>query len=353
MQKYDFTVFIGRFQPFHAGHLAVVEEALAKSEQLIIVVGSKDKPRSPRNPLTYIERVKLIRSALTEEQNGCVLITGVQDYEYNLQKWISEVQRAVFTQSQTTWRAGPTKIALIGHSKDHTSYYLNLFPKWNRIDVNAIETLDGTALRALLHAGLYDSVGRIRMAHIDTGTRMTDEWYDVLDKLYDGPMAKNSLANRMMEHSRWLREYKHRYGKGPFITSDALVLQSGYILLIKRGPGDGEGQWALPGGFMNPYERLQDAGIRELREETGLKVPEAVLRGSIKKEKTYDDPWRSERARLITHAVMIELANGPLPKVKGSDDAKEARWFTLSEFYDMRDVMFEDHYSMICNLIGE
>jgi len=350
--QYDFTVFIGRFQPFHAGHLSVVEEALRKSEKLVMVLGSKEKPISPRNPLTYEQRCELIRATLTPLQNERVQITGVCDHEYNLQKWIAEVQKVVFIETHKEFRAGPTKISLIGHSKDHTSYYLNLFPSWDRIDVPALETFDGTALRKCLHSGSYYPVGRIKMKQEFAGIKMPSAWYDLLDEMYGGAMSKDSLSNRMMNHREWLEQYKKRWGDGPFITSDALVVQSGYILLIRRGPGDGEGLWALPGGFMNPHERLRDAAIRELREETKLKVPEAVLRGSVVREKTYDDPWRSERARLITFAMMFQLKDGPLPKVKGSDDAKEARWFTISEFCGMRNQMFEDHYSMITDMLG-
>ena len=352
MQKYDYTVFIGRFQPFHAGHLSVVKEALRVSEKLIIVVGSKDKPRSPRNPFTFEERKKLIYSALDENQVGKVSIVGVHDYEYNLQKWIGEVQSVVFRESHKVWKAGPTKIALIGHSKDHTSYYLNLFPNWDKVDVPSLKTIDGTSIRKIAHSGCYDFIGRIKALHEYEDAVMRNDWYFHLNDFYGHSFDGKSIKDQMTRHSEWIKNYKNRWGDGPFLTSDALVVQSGHILLIKRGPGDGEGLWALPGGFMNPHERLSDAAIRELREETRLKVPEAVLRGSVLREKIYDDPWRSERARLVTFATLFQLKDGPLPKVKGSDDALEARWFSISEFQGMRNVMFEDHYSMITDLLG-
>ena len=72
-----------------------------------------------------------------------------------------------------------------------------------------------------------------------------------------------------------------------------------------------------------PGERLLDACIRELREETKIKVPGPILKGSIKRQSVYDDPYRSARGRTLTHGFYIELEpSAELPKVKGSDDAK-------------------------------
>ena len=66
------------------------------------------------------------------------------------------------------------------------------------------------------------------------------------------------------------------------MTVDAVVVQSGHILLVKRGDMPGKGLWALPGGFLNQEETMLDGAIRELKEETKIKVPVPVLKGSIK-----------------------------------------------------------------------
>ncbi|MDD1607646.1 MAG: NUDIX domain-containing protein, partial [Methylococcaceae bacterium] len=114
----------------------------------------------------------------------------------------------------------------------------------------------------------------------------------------------------------------------------------------------GKGLAALPGGFISQYERLQDGCIRELREETKLKIPDPVLRGCIKRQHTFDDPHRSARGRTITHAFLIELpAAEDLPKVKGADDAEKAFWLPLADMKPEK--MFEDHYFIIRHLLGE
>jgi len=97
---------------------------------------------------------------------------------------------------------------------------------------------------------------------------------------------------------------------------------------------------------------LRNAVIRELREETKIKVPEPVLRGSIVKEETFDAPNRSLRGRTITRAFLIQLDdNQALPKVKGHDDAKHAEWISLANFYDMAEEMYEDHYHLVRKLL--
>lgn len=70
-------VFIGRFQPFHLGHLKAIEYALAKVEQLIIAVGSAQYSHTPDNPFTAGERITMILLALEEagiDRNKCLVI---------------------------------------------------------------------------------------------------------------------------------------------------------------------------------------------------------------------------------------------------------------------------------------
>jgi ADP-ribose pyrophosphatase YjhB (NUDIX family) len=108
---------------------------------------------------------------------------------------------------------------------------------------------------------------------------------------------------------------------------------------VKRGDMPGKGLWALPGGFLNQEETMLDGAIRELKEETKIKVPVPVLKGSIKESKTFDAPNRSSRGRTITQAFFIDLGVGELPKVKGSDDAEKAFWVPFNKV--KQEKMFE------------
>ena len=339
---FDYLVFIGRFQPFHNGHQKIIEFALKNATNVIVLVGSANSPRTIRNPFTFDERVSFIKSAFNRNENARLNILPLNDIVYNDNKWVQQVQNIVA--NNIAQNCVNPKIGLVGHNKDNSSYYLSLFPNWESVDVNInSHNLSATLIRDKLF-------------------NMTVDQYDHIDQVHH---IVNHEINRFKQTKHFqelkfeydhIKLYKQRWSVAPFaptfITTDAVVIQSGHILLIERKHSPGKGLYALPGGFVNQDEKLKDACIRELREETKLKVPTPVLYGSITKEKTYDDPFRSERGRTITAAFLIELKNDPngLPKVKGSDDAKDAFWLPLNELSQSN--MFEDHYSIIANLLG-
>jgi len=81
--RYDYLVFIGRFQPFHLGHQQVVLDALKLSHKVIILIGSVHQPRSVRNPWSYQERESFIRQSFSKEQNERIVLAPLQDFTYN------------------------------------------------------------------------------------------------------------------------------------------------------------------------------------------------------------------------------------------------------------------------------
>jgi len=111
-------------------------------------------------------------------------------------------------------------------------------------------------------------------------------------------------------------------------------------------------------GFLTSfeYEQTQQALdmllAGELREETRLKLPEPVLRGGLKDQAVFDDPDRSMRGRTITHGFHFDFPTGPLPAVRGSDDAARAKWLPVAEVMGMRGQLFEDHYFILERFLG-
>lgn len=89
-------LFVGRFQPFHNGHLATVKFALGKVDLLVIVVGSAQKSHEWRNPFTAGERARMIKESLDSDKvdAGRILIIPVPDVEVH-SLWTGQVDMLV------------------------------------------------------------------------------------------------------------------------------------------------------------------------------------------------------------------------------------------------------------------
>ncbi len=111
----------------------------------------------------------------------------------------------------------------------------------------------------------------------------------------------------------------------PAVTADCVVIakeKEPKVLLIQRGNEPFKGCWAFPGGFMNMDETTEQCAVRELEEETGLKVAE------IKQIGAYSKVDRDPRGRTITVAYLAIIDKAK--DVKGLDDATKAQWFPIS-----------------------
>lgn len=110
--------------------------------------------------------------------------------------------------------------------------------------------------------------------------------------------------------------------EGPTLATDAVVDLGGEVVLIRRGRDPFEGRWALPGGFVELDERVEEACAREVLEETGLGVEIRDLLG------VYSDPKRDPRGHVVSVVFVVERIGGEL---RGGDDAAEARIFPLED----------------------
>ena len=128
-------------------------------------------------------------------------------------------------------------------------------------------------------------------------------------------------------------EYPH-----PAVTADCVVItreKEPKVLLIQRGNEPFKGQWAFPGGFMNMDETTEQCAVRELEEETSLKVTE------IKQIGAYSKVNRDPRGRTVTVAYLAIIDK--VEAVRGLDDAAKAQWFPLSNLpklaFDHEEIM--------------
>ena len=260
------------------------------------------------------------------------------DTIYNDQAWAVRIQGI-----QSKYRILGTKDAIIGHKKDDSSFYLDMFPQWEYINVEQIEPLSAVDIRDLYFRSDVN-MNFIKSVVPDTTLTFLEQFKSTAEYA------------QIIREREFVANYKKQYASLPyppiFSTADAVVIQSGHVLMIRRRAEPGKGLWALPGGYVNANtdKSVEDAAIRELREETGIKVPAPVLRGNIVRSKVFDAIDRSPRGRIITHAFHIQLPDGELPKVKGSDDADKARWVPIAEVKS--EECFEDHYEIIQHFLG-
>lgn len=333
-KQYENIIYIGRFQPFHNAHLATIQEAARLAERVIVVIGSAFQPRDIDNPFTEHERMMMIEASVP---NLNVEFVFVENQTYNDSAWSVAVAKEV-----DSLGVDHSRTRLIGHSKDESSFYLNIFPQWGEpIKMPLVEILDATTIRNLYFSEKYNP-NFLRGVVPEPVVKFLEEF-----------QSREEYQNIMAEMD-YIAKYKKPYEGLPypvtFNTGDAIVFKSGHVLMVKRRAHPGKGLLAVPGGFLNANtdRSLQDCAIRELYEETGIKVPEAVIRGSIVAEKVFDARTRSRRGRIITTAQIILLKDDShigLPKVKGMDDAEKAMWVPVHKI--RRIDCFEDHWDMI------
>ena len=341
---YKAAVFIGRFQPFHSSHLEVLKRGLEIAEKVVVVVGSANCAPNIKNPWSWLERKQMIQSCLSDKDKYRVEIVHVRDYFNQDNQWIRDIQN----KTDLFIDRGDT-VALLGNFKDASSYYLKYFPQWEFVPVKSTKALNATEIRETMFRD-----GKIPSDSVPTPVHtFLSQWmYDYAPGWRDGSgPAYTTQWNQMNSEFKYIQDYKKSWENTPypvtFVTADALVVCSGHVLVIRRRVNPGAGLLAIPGGFLRPNERFQDGALRELKEETGIRVDKIVLENNIVDSHVFDHPHRSLRGRVVTNAFCIKLKDGDLPEVKGNDDAERAIWMPLMDIMAKESEFFEDHAHII------
>jgi bifunctional NMN adenylyltransferase/nudix hydrolase len=241
----------------------------------------------------------------------------LNDHPYNDTQWIADVRATAEHFKMGT----PT---LFGHMKEGNNY-LKWFPDWKFRDIEAQYNVNATHIRQTMYE-TYDSA-MPKTVHDDF-------------KYYE--KEKVTFANYPFPETL------------NFNCADAVIECQGHVLLIRRKFAPGAGAWALPGGFKNRDESFLDCAVRELQEETNIRVPEKVLRGSIVKTQLFDSPKRSFGIPRNTLAVYFRInpdPNGSLPRANGADDAAECQWFPITQVLNTLE-LYDDHAAIISTVTG-
>lgn len=351
MKKVDVGFLVGIFQPFHNGHKHLIDYGLQYAERVVVLVGGSNRARSYKNPFTFEERKQMIEETFADVyMNGGnklvprVYVEPLPDEPGNDDAWLGNVYGAV----NSHLNEGET-LGVLGFKKDASSYYLDLFPTAEKILAEeGFATLSATQLRG--HYFQKTPVFPERLA--------PKEVVDFLEKFYATPSFQYVL-----EEKEWLDSYKESWAGSPFpptfVTCDAVCTQMGHILLVTRGGHPGKGLLALPGGFVEAAkgDSFQNV-LHELWEEAGIqdergRIPRGKLKGFYTgEEQRFDDPDRSIRGYTLTTAFRFKFPDSKkLFKVKGGNDAIDAKWYPISYVKDNPQLLFEDHYSIIREML--
>jgi bifunctional NMN adenylyltransferase/nudix hydrolase len=310
-------IFIGRFQPVHQGHIHALGVAASQVQKLYILIGSANQCRSIKNPWSFQERKQMLQLRLHAERITNYEILPINDYRYSDTQWMSDVRATI----EHYTMGSPI---LFGHMKEGNDY-LKWFPELKFKSIEAQYQINATMIREEMFKN-------------------------------DDPLMPETVRG---DYAFYQKE-KQLFKDYPFPEtlnfncSDAILECQGHILLIQRKFSPGRGAWALPGGFRNQRETFLDCAIRELIEETNVRVPEKVLRGSIVKTELFDNPNRSFGIPRNTMAVYMRISPNPdnsLPRANGADDAALCKWVPLTDALNNIE-MYDDHKDIVSKVTG-
>lgn len=350
MQK-PLTVFIGRFSPFHLGHEEVLLRALKSSEVVLLLIGSAGAARNIKNPFTYEERKSIVEAWLIEVSRhnknlGILYIEPLHDHPYNDQKWILEVQSKVLRIKVEENIHPDAEVYLTGAERDSSTWYLQTFGSFFKKD--------------------FVSEGKISFDNSATEVR-NDLFKGGHAWEYKTPAAtiffldqfiKTKEFAELQEEFKFINKYKESWKNAPyaptFVCVDACVIQSGHVLVVVRDAQPGRGLWALPGGFVEQHEKLVDASVRELVEETSIGLSKAQLYGSIANKEIFDNPNRSLRGRTITTCFLFKLKDTTdIPKIKPqAGEVSKVMWVPIAIALGAERNWYEDHHAILETMIS-
>lgn len=328
MSKPQFGVLIDRFQPLTRAHLQVIEQAAPHVEQLIVVIGSARQSPSTDAPFTAAERRSMLRSAL-DELGLKAVITAVPDHHYQKQMWLAELHAAV---EQYTMGSADVRLIL----SEEASELRSQLPEWTPLMIRA----DTAEQQRQARSALLDSPDGERRS--DLMPESTLETARGVMQSERGIWLRREWAQASAEAQRWANTPY----PPTFLTTDAVVVRSGHVLVTRRPEHPGQHQLALPGGFLDQRLSLRDSCVQNLMRKTGLgeRFEARDWSAYLRSEQLFDHPQRSPRGRTVTQVCAFDLGQGPLPRLP---QGSAASWMPLSSALAQPEEWFEDHHAIL------
>lgn len=323
----------GRFLLPTAAHLALVRAALERAPRCVVALRRAHQAPTPANPFSWAERERMLLAGLRDDERERVQVRPVRE-QYDGQRLVRDLAALTQEAHAVAWTVGGEPPV---HEDDLPAGWRVERVAGTDPDVAACAWLEqlyaaDAPMRGLaaLEANLPREAAAFLREWIATGTFSTvrDDW-------------------------RQIQEERRIWSAVPYpvvlVTVDALVHAGGHVLLVRRGRSPGKGLWAIPGGFLETREGVQEAAVRELVEETGIPLTLRQARDRLRGVKVFDHPERSQRGRVITHTCFFDLGDAPPPRVQGGDDAAEAHWIPLARLPSMEAQLHDDHFHMMAS----
>lgn len=277
-------IFIGRFQPFHLGHYGVIKkmEKAPDLDEIIIGIGSAQCGNTTYNPFTFQEREKMVKESFPElaKPSYIIKINDINDYP----NWISHVE-SLCPQFNVVY-AGSEIVKRLFSEKN---YEVRGFDESKRL-------FSATEIRAMMVRG--------------------ESWQNFIPA---GTIKVVKEIGGVTRVRKLMSEFIN-----PGVTVDVIVnYKDKGVVLIKRKYEPFKDYWAIPGGFLDAgRETLEDAAVRELREETSL----LVKKDDLKLMRVSSTPGRDPRGPTVSTIYYTNKVEGTL---HAADDAKEIDVFKV------------------------
>ncbi len=280
------ALWIGRFQPFHLGHLSAVKQIRKDGvEKLIIGVGSAQEKHTLKNPFTYEERKELISRTLNENITLEYNIIPIPDFN-NDEQWKKYILQKLSKKKQTKGWSDYEIETDYGFDAVYSGnpWVKSIFENMNVKDIDETKVpISGSNIRTMIadNENLESLMSKSAIEYLNE--------IDAIKRLRDlTPKPRN-----------------------PYLATDAIIEINNSIVLVKRK--NEPKKYALPGGFVEYGESAENAAIREAKEETNIDFKITNLLGF------YSNPKRDPRNH-IASAVYYGRGNGELKKNEESEN---------------------------------
>ena len=281
------ALFIGRFQPFHLGHLNCIEqiEKNPQVSEIIIGIGSSQYHNYQLNPFSFEERREMIEQSLDKITKPYQII-AIPDL-HNGTKWVAHLKKI---------------------DPDFTLVYISNLLTANLLEREGIKT-------ASLKIALAVRATDIRQRMIQG-----ESWQDLV------PDGTKQILDRIGAQTRLSSIYLRHIN--PTVTADIIIPygDNKHLVLIKRAHEPFASRWALPGGYYETgRETTKQTALREALEETGIVLPEQY----VKLLGVYDQPDRDPRSTTIT--IAYYLSHPYSGRLAAGDDAADIAIFNIND----------------------